>query len=68
MKNNDELKSIEDVKPLTDEQKAKDFVKDYETICEKHQMRVVTTPVFVATNHNSFEIVLQSSVGKIPTR
>ena len=61
-----ELKPIEGVKPLTDEQKTKDFVRDYEAICDKHQMRVVTTPVFVATNHNSFEVVLQTSVGRLP--
>jgi hypothetical protein len=54
------------VQPKSDEQRAKDFVKEYEALCDKHQMRIVTNPVFVATNHNSFEVVLQTSVGKLP--
>lgn len=50
----------------TDEQRAKDFVKGYEELCEKHQMRVVTTPVWKARDDGTFSLVLQSSVGKLP--
>jgi len=56
----------EDVKPLTDEQKAKEFVRDYEVLCEKHQMRIVTNPAFKARDDGTFSVVLQVSVGKLP--
>jgi hypothetical protein len=55
---------VQDVK--TDEQKAKDFVKDYEALCEKHQMRIVTVPVFKARDDGTFSVILQASVGKLP--
>lgn len=53
-------------KPMSDEDRAKAFVKDYESLCEKHQMRVVTTPVFKARDDGTFSVVLQTSVGKLP--
>jgi hypothetical protein len=59
----DQAKAVE-VK--TDEQRAKDFVKDYESICERHQMRVVTVPVYKARDDGTFSLILQSSVGKLP--
>jgi hypothetical protein len=59
---------VEDVKPLTDEQKANLFVKEYEQLCEKHQMRIVTTPVFKARDDGTFSVVLQASIGKLPKR
>lgn len=54
------------VEVKTDEQRVKDFVKDYEAICEKHQMRIVTTPAFKARDDGTFSVVLQVSVGKLP--
>lgn len=60
---------MEDNKPVvakSDQELAKDFVKDYEALCEKHQLRIITTPTFVSTNHGSYEIALQTSVGKLP--
>ena len=60
----DNSKVVEDVK--TDEQRAKAFVKDYEGLCEKHQMRIVTTPAFKARDDGTFSVVLQVSVGKLP--
>ena len=43
-----------------------DFVKEYQALCKKMGFQVVVTPVYVATNHGSFETVLQHSVGKLP--
>jgi hypothetical protein len=51
---------------LSDEERAKLFVKDYEALCEKHQMRIVTTPAFKARDDGTFSVVLQVSVGKLP--
>ena len=59
--------SNDKIQPKTDEQKAKDFVSDYEKLCEKHQMRIVTTPAFrVSQDTGDWRIVLQNSVGKLP--
>jgi len=54
------------VEPKTEKQLVDEFVKDYESICEKHQMRIVTTPVYKARDDNTFSLVLQTSVGKLP--
>lgn len=55
------------VEVKTDEQRAKDFVKDYESLCDKHGLRIVTTPAFrVSQDTGDWRIVLQVSVGKLP--
>lgn len=61
----DNNKVVED-KPISDEDRAKAFVKDYESLCEKHQMRIVTAPVFKARDDGTFSVVLQTSVGRLP--
>lgn len=54
-------------KPLTDEQRAKEFVAAYEKICEEHQLRIVTTPAWrVSQDTGDWRLVLQNSVGKLP--
>ena len=63
----DNSKVVEDVKPLSDEDRAKVFVKEYESLCEKHGLRIVTTPAFrVSQDTGDWRIVLQVSVGKLP--
>lgn len=47
--------------------KPEDFAKEYEALCTKMGYRVVTSPQWIATNHGSFEMVLQYTVGKIST-
>jgi len=60
-------KIVESVKPLSDEDRAKAFVKDYEAICEKHKLRIVTTPAWrVSADTGDWRLVLQTSVGKLP--
>lgn len=54
------------VQDKTDEQRVQDFIKEYEALCDKHKMRVVTTPAFKARDDGTFSVVLQSSVGKLP--
>jgi len=56
-----------EVKQLSDQDKAQAFVKDYEQICEKHQLRIVTTPAWrVSADTGDWRLVLQNSVGKLP--
>ena len=46
--------------------KPQDFVEEYKVLCEKMGYQIVVNPAFAATNHGSFEIILQTSVGKMP--
>lgn len=51
---------------LTEAQKAQAFSEEYASLCEKHGYRVVSTPVFMRRDDNTFSIIVQRSVGKIP--
>ncbi len=53
-------------KPKTEAELAQEFIKAYQELVEKHQMRLVITPIFISTNHGSFEVALQESVGRLP--
>ena len=54
-------------KQLSEQDKAQAFVKDYEGICEKHSLRIVTTPTWrVSADTGDWRLVLQNSVGKLP--
>jgi len=44
---------------------AEEFAKSYNELCEKMGWRVVVAPSWVGTNHGSFEMVLQYTIGKI---
>jgi len=62
----DKAKAVE-VKPKTEQDLVKDFVKDYEALCDKHQLRIVTNPAFKMSQDNGdWRIVLQTSVGRLP--
>lgn len=54
--------------PKTEAQLAQSFVEDYQTLCEKHGFRIVVSPTWVATNHGSFEMTLQQTVGRLPQK
>lgn len=47
---------------------AKDFIKDYEELCKKTGFQIVAQPVWVATNHGSFEMTVQAQVGELPKK
>ena len=47
---------------------AKEFAEKYSALCEEMGFRVVVTPVWTATNHGSFEMVLQQAVGQLPAK
>lgn len=61
-----ESTKIEPQKLKSDSENAKDFFKEYEQLCEKHGFRIVVNPAFIGTNHGTFEVVLQTSVGLLP--
>ncbi len=48
------------------EYKAEEFAKEYQALCDRMGWRIVVSPAWVSTNHGSFEMVQQYSVGKLP--
>ena len=55
---------MEEVK--TSPKTAQDFAKAYQELCDQMGFRIVVNPVWVSTNHGSFEMTLQYSVGQLP--
>lgn len=49
-------------------QTAEDFAQEYKALCEKTGFNIVVSPSWVATNHGSFEMVLQYTVGAMPKK
>ena len=47
-------------------QRATKFQQEFQALCQKYNCQMVVTPQFVGTNHGSFEIALQSSIGELP--
>ena len=43
-----------------------DFANKYQELCESMGYRIVVSPAWVSTNHGSFEMVLQHTVGQLP--
>jgi len=59
---NNKIEDKKEVKRPT----AEDFAKKYQELCEEMGFRIVVSPQFASTNHGSFEVVLQHTVGKLP--
>ena len=51
---------------LTEQQQANNFLKGYEALCQKFGFNITVIPTRKATSHGSWELVLQSSIGRIP--
>ena len=45
---------------------AEEFAKAYQALCDKMGWRIVVSPTWVSTNHGSFEMVNQYTVGALP--
>lgn len=59
---------VEDKKLKSDQERAKDFIKEYNVSCEKYQFQIVVQPTFIARDDGTFSIKLISSVGKLPSK
>lgn len=57
-----------EVKPLTEQQKALDFAKEYQALCEKHGYNIVVSPAFRNRDDGTWSIILQNSIGKLPRK
>ena len=53
-------------KPITEQQQAELFVKEYQALCSKHGYQIVVTPAYKSRDDGTFSTVLQSSVGRLP--
>jgi len=46
-----------------------DFVEKYQALCEEYQLQIVVNPAFKSmADTGTFNVVLQTSVGKMPSR
>lgn len=62
MKNNNQV----EVKK-TEQELASDFIKEYQELCERHGFQIVVNPAFKAmADTGTFNVVLQTSVGRLP--
>ena len=52
-------------KPKSEQEKMQEFYKEYTALCEKHGFTIAVVPTFKPTNHGSWEVVLQQSIGRI---
>ncbi len=43
-----------------------EFATAYQELCTKMGYRIVVSPSWASTNHGSFELVLQYTVGQLP--
>ena len=51
---------------LTEQEQASNFLKGYEALCQKYGFNITVIPAWKPTSHGSWELVLQSSIGRIP--
>ena len=58
--------SKDNIQSKTEQEKADDFIKEFNALCEKHQMQIISQPTFVARDDGTFSVKLISSVGKLP--
>jgi hypothetical protein len=55
--------------PKSDEELAKDFIKEYDALVEKHQMQIVANPAWkMSQDTGDWRLVIQVSVGKLPKK
>lgn len=60
---------VQDVKPLSEQDKANLFVKEYQELCEKHGFQMVVTPAWkVSQDTGTWSTILQASVGKLSNK
>lgn len=53
-------------KPKTDQEVGKEFLDAYNDICKKYNYNIISTPVWMRRDDNTFSLVIQQSVGKRP--
>ena len=64
---------MSDVEPKkiekSEQERVQDFVKAYQNLCEEHGYNIVVVPAFKAmADTGTFNVVLQTSVGRLPKK
>ena len=55
---------MKNIKPK--EERAREFIKEYEALCEKYGFQIVVSPAFKAmADTGTFNVVLQTSIGEL---
>lgn len=59
------------IEPKKEEEKIggytpQDFAQLYQDLVKKTGYQIVHQPVWVATNHGSFEMIIQATIGQLP--
>ena len=50
---------------ISEQEKVNTFTKEYNELCLKHGFQIISQPVFVPTNHGSFELIVKLGVEKL---
>jgi len=58
----------EPIKSKTEQELAREFIDEYQKLCERYQMQVIVQPTFLARDDGTFSVKLISSVGKLPKK
>lgn len=54
-------------KPKTEQELAQEFLKKHYALCEEYGFQLVVTPAFKAmADTGTFNVILQTSVGRLP--
>jgi len=56
------------VQSKTQQEKAQEFLGEYQKLSETHGYRIVVTPAFQARDDGTWSVVLQTSVGRLPQK
>lgn len=62
-------KAVQYKKVKSEQERVQDFVKAYQALCEEHEYQLVVSPAFKAmADTGTFNVVLQTSIGKLPKK
>lgn len=51
---------------LSKQQRAELFVREYQTLCEKHGFQINVNPAFKSRDDGTYSVVLQTGIGELP--
>jgi len=54
-----------EISQLNGKEKEQSFINEYNEICNKYGLQLIVQPVWIPTNHNTYEMSFKLAVGKI---
>lgn len=54
--------------PVSEQDLAQAFIKEYQELCEKHGFQIQVNPAFQSRDDGTWSTVLQTSVGQLPKK